>query len=425
MTKPFFYSYKNLLNGEALMNSNFSNALYDIGNGIYFYDLPNGEFSCFTMPDLLVDVSEENQSGNIVTLTEKTVKVIIFYCNAGTEYAEGGDGSKDHPWASVNYALGQLERYMSCLFRFCNEHILLECSGVCDYPVRPIKKSGSGEWVDFRLACYNNLIIRNLSINISKKVQARPSGTETLTGISLIEGSYFVDCNVEISQEMPWDESVEEGYVSTLGIDCPDSPGLINCSVVIKVISEHILATAARVRAFYNSFDAAKIINCSCEVAVNITGFLPIVESYGFCRFYSGIFYNCHSTISVSADTFLDPSLVADHSVAISEASGFYANVNSIFSSCKGVGIATSKRVESFSDGYARSSGYGFLNCSNIFEKCEGFGEANSNGGPLAENRQRRAAGFYGAGSDSQFFECTTSEPVCENLNCDRFSPDI
>lgn len=431
MTKPFFYSYKNLLNGEVSMNSNFSNALYEIGTGFYFYDFPNGELGCFTMPELLVDTSEENQSGSIITLTEKTVKAIIYYCNAGTEYAEGGDGSKDHPWASVNYALGQLQRHLTCLRKFCNEYIVLKCSGVCDYPVRPIKKNDSGEWENFELYCWGKLIIYNLSINIniSKEIMKDTVTVIEFSGISNAGGASFIDCDVEFSCEINWknfrDNVSPIGGLHVYGLEINGAPYITNCSVIMSIKSNGDPTQYTDVRAFSLN-GSTKFINCTCNIVSSTTTGNPEARAYGFWGSSDSIVYNC--TSSVRAITFIDGDYGNKQTA---EAHGFSGiSGDSIFSNCKGSGIATCNRDlgDNFY-GESFAAGYGFKGCGKIFEKCEGVGEANLI--EVKDDYTRKAAGFYDSDSDSQFFECTTSEPVCEVKvssvvsDCAEFSPDI
>lgn len=418
MTKPFFYTYKDLVYGSVAMNSNFSNLLRVRHEdcGFYFDNFPNCERGCFTIADLVINSSEGDYTGDIVTLTEKSVRAITYYCVSGTEYAEGGDGSKEHPWASVNYALGQLKKYLDCISNFCNEYIVLKCSGVCDYPIRPILKNNLGEWEDVILYS-SKLIISNLIVNVTISEEIKYESVYNLYsfyGVSNINNAIFTDCNIQISCQITWDfPSGGEGWTTIYAFYTGSK--FINCSVYIDHVSKcKNNGTVKIIDVFgFTSGGGSEIksaINCSCNISATGLSYSPECNIVGFGGGNNAIYYNCKSEVIAEAKS----ETLREYSAAEAFAYGFSYGDDAIYSHCSGIARGTS---ENKGDSSEVSHSYGFYFCGNVFEKCEGIGEATA--------ELRRAAGFYGSSSDSQFFECTTSDPVCENQDCDEFSPDI
>ena len=165
--KPFRYRFSKLLN-PVIMNRSGTNIRINgiYSKGTFLLNIPPGKVEYVEIPVLTEnEISTPEEAANAATVEMKTVKAYTFFCVAGTEFAEGGDGSESNPWASVNYALNQLQPIVDCFIKtYCCEYIQLRCSGVCNYEVHNIEKAIWGNWSSFDGK--NRFILSGLNVEI-------------------------------------------------------------------------------------------------------------------------------------------------------------------------------------------------------------------------------------------------------------------
>lgn len=212
--KKFNYSYNVLRSGVTTNNdgsSIFKDSGYNGGDGGFMSAIPlSREMETVNVPVVKYnDISDPEEAGKSVICTMEKRLAYVFYCTAGTEYAEGGDGTKNNPWASVNYALWKLISLLKCMSEhlYCGAYIKLKCSGVVDYPIRGLEKK-DGEWEEAIFSGYSKLFICDL--NIEKKIKKEDfffSSGSNYASFWVLKGvrDCFFDglkLNVELNEEL-------------------------------------------------------------------------------------------------------------------------------------------------------------------------------------------------------------------------------
>lgn len=331
--KPFIYKYKNLVNGVVSLNNDSSNLHEKEKYGLIF---SGHKQICETIP---VKISDTYNVGDEILespITYKKVKAFVFYCVSGTEYAIGGDGSEQNPWASVNYALSQIGPIVSCVAtNFCTEYVELICSGVCNYSVRPIEKNNDS-YINTYISGQNRLIIKNLQISIEEKVTLdKNESIFLLTGISssiILESDFYLKYNaafyagarlnvetISISRSSIFDSKITtivnyeaassnegQGVCTVYSINT-DSIFMNNCEIICAVNSEGqgIRVISTGIYGDSDEIPNSLFTNCSINNSVDLisittdSGHSPIgnIECYGISRFSSGaVFFNCNSS---------------------------------------------------------------------------------------------------------------------------------
>ena len=303
------------------------------------------------------EVTSPEQSENPVSFETKPVKSFTFYCVAGTEFAEGGDGSENNPWASVNYALNQIKPIIDCFEKtYCCEFIQLRCSGVCDYPVRAIAKNSNGSWGDTTFNGRNLFILRDLVVDIQRE-------NEDAYGIKNINNVVFYSCKARLKLKNPPSgvEHVYERCNNSIFYYCDG-----NCELYLN----NTLITGIGL-CFINCKDSRFYFCNANSLASNIGIELSFVDwkSYGggFSECINSIFYHCSSTAEGSCSGGIHNS---------GYGRGFEYCNQSVFYFCEGLGSGRGGITEIFGEeGFG--VGTGFESCrQSSFYSCTGTGKS-------------------------------------------------
>lgn len=471
--KPFKYKYSKLLN-PVIVNQSGTNIKTGSAHGSTYLllNVSSGKIEYIDFPVLVEnEITSPEQSENPVFFETKPVKSFTFYCVAGTEFAEGGDGTENNPWASVNYALNQIQPIIDCFYQtYCCEYIQLRCSGVCSYPIRAITKNSNGSWEDTTFNGRNLFILRDLIVDIQRE-------DEDVYGIKNINNSVLYSCNIGLKLNNPpsGTEHVYERCNNSIFYYCDGNCELslnntlvtgigscfINCedsrfyfcnanSLVSNIGIESPFVRWTSSAAGFNECTDSLFYHCSSTAEGSCSG--GIYNSgygRGFDHCNQSVFYFCEGLGSGRGGT---PESFGGEGRGVGI--GFDSCIKSSFYSCKGTGISYTK--SSYSE--SRTSSYGFYyDYLGSFYFCSGIADGNSvstngnaysftggfdscedslfyfcNGSANAFANARYDFSYLGCGfrynyDSSSFYECTTSPKVCgaknpqfcENTECD------
>ena len=484
--KPFRYRFSKLLN-PVIMNRSGTNIRINgiYSKGTFLLNIPPGKVEYVEIPVLTEnEISTPEEAANAATVEMKTVKAYTFFCVAGTEFAEGGDGSESNPWASVNYALNQLQPIVDCFIKtYCCEYIQLRCSGVCNYEVHNIEKAIWGNWSSFDGK--NRFILSGLNVEIDFEDSQTFEDSQDLGTFDSVQVEYekkaisgvrntiflFSKASVSVATEAFSNRENSSVYCSarTMGFDgCSGIFYLceanVNCSSISNGknsgggMSSHSKADAYGFRQCDGTFIEAKSnANASGEAISRIEDDQEKVSegnASGY-SFYSctGNFYSCTGKgIGISKGTTGRQLYYAAHSEGI----GFSVCIGNFYS-CTGYGEAAANALNNLSRGIVKVVAYGFLSCSDSFYFCnsesdasgtgyacevESFGfysfhgnnniliscSANAKSVASGQEYLYRACGFLNCNAD--FYDCSSSERICESngtyeTNCENFECDI
>lgn len=138
--KKFDYSYSVLQTG-ALTNSDGTNIKRRSNGGIEIFGSRWDQY----LEDAIVP--EITYTETNATSVDKTVKAWTFYCDSlsgcdsSSSHYKDGDGSKENPWRSLDYALKQVTQKIDCFGStgcFCfreGKYFQIKIKGVLDYNV--------------------------------------------------------------------------------------------------------------------------------------------------------------------------------------------------------------------------------------------------------------------------------------------------
>ena len=477
--KPFRYRFSKLLN-PVIMNRSGTNIRINgiYSKGTFLLNIPPGKVEYVEIPVLTEnEISTPEEAANAATVEMKTVKAYTFFCVAGSEFAEGGDGSESNPWASVNYALNQLQTIVDCFAKtYCCEYIQLRCSGVCNYEVHNIQKDGNGEWTFTRFYGENRFILSGLNVEIDfednhifEDFEDDPflvnSEKNAIMGIS---GTIFLFSKASCSVTTEAISNKDTAFVS-----CDSTArGFYDCSGIFYLCESNVKSSSIS-DGIYSYFGA--------------TASSSHARAYGFMDCSGSTFIQTKSNAKASARA--TSRTERKFSNAQVDGSSFY-RCDGIFYSCTGKGIGESEGTGDLYYNAARSSSFGFIFCNGNFYFCTGYGEASANaltnipyGRALAqvygifscvgsfyfcnsetdasgtgydcvvesygfywsdiilisctanaksiasaERYLYKACGFFNL--DAEFYDCSTSERICENsveyeTSCENFECDI
>lgn len=397
--KPFRYRFSKLLNPVIVNRSGTNIRVKENSNRkTILLNIPPGKVEYVEIPVLTEnEISTPEEAGNAASIEMKTVKAYTFFCVAGTKFAEGGDGSESNPWASVNYALNQLQPIVDCFSQTnCCEYIQLRCSGVCNYEVHNIQKDENGEWVFSTFNGENRFILSGLEINFNV--------------------SYNVIANDEESAYAREEKFIVQGIYESLFDSLK-----ITASVLVDVSSEGESQTG------YAEANAWGVYNCSgifyfCDVSVYTSGTgrgnfssSSFGEGYGEgIGFFSctGTFIQCRSLGSGNGYGICRSGENADKNSEARAAGTGFRQCSGIFYSCTGIGEGN---AEGNSTSFSQSSSYllsgtgsgsGISNCSGNFYFCNANGVASAKGaGPWECDGGAAAYGF--TSTSGNFFQCS------------------
>lgn len=488
--KPFRYRFSKLLN-PVIVNRSGSNIRINgiYSKGTFLLNIPPGKVEYVEIPVLTEnEISTPEEAGNAASVEMKTVKAYTFFCVAGSEFAEGGDGSESNPWASVNYALNQLQPIIDCFVKtYCCEYIQLRCSGVCNYEVHNIQKDGNGEWVFTNFNGKNRFILRDLEIgvNIAYNIVAKNDESSYAREEKFIVRGiydtlfYSLETTASVLVDVSSEGESQTGYAEA------NVWGIYNCSGTFYLcdVSIYTLGTG-RGNFSSSSFgegygEGIGFFSCiGTFIQCNTSG---SGNGYGLCRSgendnktaeakgkgigfnqCSGIFYFCAGYGEGNSES--DASLFGNdssHSLSAASSGTGFSNCSGNFYSCRGNGTAEAKGAgpwdcdgsavaygfswcsgkfftcdgESSAIGtgieneYVYGSGcsksYAFYACSDLLISCSGNVESVASGYTF----QCRGCGFQGC--NAEFYDCSSSNKICKykgSFNayiCENFECDI
>lgn len=443
--KPFKYKYSKLLN-PVIVNRSGTNIRTKEGRNAeksILLNIPLGKVEYVEIPVLTEnEISTPEEVGNAVSVEMKTVKAYTFFCVAGTEFAEGGDGSESNPWASVNYALKQLQPIVECFSQiYCCEYIQLRCSGVCNYEVRYTQKNDKGVLETKDFIGRNKFILRGLNVEITEDRK------QAVYAIESIVESVFYSCNINTKNQS----------INCHGFFRCEKSTFCYCTGVLESNQESFLFNSCYYSSFYScdvniiNFDydyncvGELFFNCShsifylckgnienhktsygfegcsnstfysCEITIetkktgNFSG-LDNLRGYAFLNCINSVFYFCKSKVKIQADNQGENNVISY---------GYFNNTFSTFFYCSSISEAF---VSNFI--YGEEYGFGFyMNFYSYFYSCSGEGYVSVNSSDYVDHL---ACGFVN-NQDSYFFDCSTSPKICisNNVDCETFECDI
>lgn len=484
--KPFRYRFSKLLNPVIVNRSGTNIRVKESSNRkTILLNIPPGKVEYVEIPVLTEnEISTPEEAGNAASVEMKTVKAYTFFCVAGTEFAEGGDGSESNPWESVNYALNQLQSIVDCFSQTCCcEYIQLRCSGVCNYEVHNIQKDGNGEWIFTSFYGENRFILSGLNVEIDFSYNQTFEDDTSIDPVQVeeeknlvrgIQNTVFLNSKISVSASIEAflnrERATIYGYSHVRGFyGCSGVFYLCEatvksyCTTSGKSKTAGSLAAYARATSYGfiqcdGTFIQAKSKASASGKATDRTENDAKKTSEGSsfaASFYScrGIFYSCEGQgIGISEGS--SGRLI--HYASSSQGVGFtYCNGN--FYSCTGYGNASAKAANNIWSGNTSADAYGFSSCYGNFYRCtsesdasasgyecevESFGfysfsgnnniliscSANAKSVASGQEYLYRACGFLNCKAD--FYDCSSSERICESngtyeTNCENFECDI
>ena len=442
--KPFRYRFSKLLN-PVIVNRSGTNIRMNgfSSKGTFLLNIPPGKVEYVEIPVLTEnEISTPEEAGNAASVEMKTVKAYTFFCVAGTEFAEGGDGSESNPWASVNYALNQLQPIVDCFAEtYCCEYIQLRCSGVCNYTVRYTQKNDKGVLETKDFIGRNKFILRGLNVDITEDCE------QSGYAIQSILESVFYSCNINIkNQSIPWYgfyrcykstfcycTGVSESNSDSIFFNSCSNSSFYSCDVnivnfdydynsygeIFGGCSNSIFylckGNIENHRTSYGFNGCSNSTLYSCEITIetkktgNFSG-LDNLRGSAFLNCSNSVFYFCKSKVKIQADNQGENNV---------RSYGYYNNQLSYFFYCSSISEAF---VSNFI--YGDEYGFGFyMNSYSYFYSCSGEGYVSVNNSDYVDHL---ACGFTD-NSDSYFFDCSTSPKICisNNVDCETFECDI
>ena len=353
--KKFDYTYALLQNG-VLTNSDGTNIRKKSStSGFEVFDNSWDQY----LEDAIVPEITYTET-NAVSV-DKTVKAWTFYCDSlsgcveGTEHYEDGDGSKENPWRSLDYALRQIQTKLNCwrsLGCYCfrkGKYFQLKVKGTVDYNIFGqdsafvgyetvdeqviqfiISPWENGKWIYSGNYMYHvyGTVFNGLQIGTSEhSSKIYGSGVCLFNHVDIVNG-YFVSCHgtrfIDLSATRTTYDYVEILFTNCIGSDLIGFRGrniglrgglrgnLYNVDVYIRDNSDKIVKDIYGISGFsgfgfYNcSADVGGTLNCeSVETTCynESTGeAYPCTKYYGYvdaCGFYDNMgstFYNCTMT---------------------------------------------------------------------------------------------------------------------------------
>lgn len=380
--KPFKYKYEKLLN-PVIVNRSGTDIRTTFRPWMpvpLLINIPCGKVEYVEIPVLKEnEISTPEEVGNAVSVEMKTVKAYTFFCVAGTEFAEGGDGSESNPWASVNYALNQLQPIVDCFSQInCCDYIQLKCSGFFDYTIRAIEKRNE-VWENIDFDGKNKFILNGVNLKIIKNDHTSDQyGDYKSEGIKNIKNTIFFNCKIYIDHIIECSiKNINLAFFTNNVLGISYCSGMF-CSIKMEVNSK-IIATADN---SVSTLDAR-------------------IYSYGFLH-CEGTFYNCDTKISSDVS-----SKGTDYNQAVSGGENAdYSRCDGIFYFCKGYCYSSSYGEGYFSGSNGISNG--FLYCRGSFYFCSSdvASQADMNFGNCHNFPVSISYGFNGC--RSKFYSCTS-----------------
>jgi len=339
--KKFDYRYSILQNG-VLTNSDGTNIKKRSKGGIEIFDNSWDKY----LEDAIVPEITYTET-NAVSV-DKTVKAWTYYCDSlsgcakGTDHYTDGDGSRENPWRSFDYALRRIQQKLTCWREaqcYCfrkGKYFQLKVKGAIDYDVGDSSFRGAenvkNQWIQqFIVSPWggNKIVfdaVQTMHIygTIFNNIQLN-EGTEIYGSGDCIFNHTTIQVNNPNQYYTVFDSCHGTKFIDTAALSSKYTTMLTfyNCigSSVVGLTTNNIPVVGVSNGFIYNAHVTVK--DTSDDIYKQLTGFRDNSNTS---------FYNCSANVSGTLKCSWSES--AGKYYGYVDAVGFYGNTNCTFYNC-------------------------------------------------------------------------------------------